>query len=108
MAAPGVGNVYLARPWRPYATVIYLNTWMDAHIVPAGWREWHPGDTDYLPTAFYAEYQSSGPGANPLLREPHSSQLSRQQAEKFEPEEFLRGSDGWNPIAILKRKHLND
>ena len=108
VAAAGVGNVYLARPWRPYSTVIYLDTWMDAHIVPAGWREWHPGDTDYLPTVFYAEYQSSGPGANPLLRESHSNQLSRQQAEKFEPEEYLRGSDGWDPIAILKRKHLSD
>ncbi len=108
VAAAGVGNVYLARPWRPYSTVIYLDTWMDGHIVPAGWREWHPGDTDYLPTVFYAEYQSSGPGANPLLRESHSSQLSRQEAEKFEPEEYLRGSDGWDPIAILKREHLND
>jgi polygalacturonase len=107
-AEPGVGNVYLARPWRPYATVVYLNTWMDAQIVPAGWREWHPGETDYLPTAFYAEYQSSGPGAIPLLREPHSIQLTRPQADKFEPEEYLRGGDGWNPIAILKRKHLND
>jgi polygalacturonase len=107
-ADPGVGSVYLARPWRPYATVVYLNTWMGPHIVPAGWREWHPGETDYLPTTFYAEYQSSGPGANHLLREPHSSQLTPQQAERFEPEDFLRGSDGWNPIVILKRKRLND
>ena len=108
VATPGVGNVYLGRPWRPYATVVYLNTWMDAHVIPAGWREWHPGETDYLPTATYAEYQSSGPGANLLLREPHSGRLSRQQSEKFEPEYFLRGSDGWNPTAILKRKRFND
>jgi polygalacturonase len=108
VAAPGVENVYLGRPWRPYATVVFLNTWMDAQIVPAGWREWHPGETDYLPTVSYAEYHSSGPGADDLLREPHSSQLSRQQAEKFEPQDFLRGSDGWNPIAILERKLSND
>ena len=107
-ADPGVGNVYLARPWRPFASVVYLNTWMGAHIVPAGWREWHPGETDYLPTTVYAEYQSSGPGADRLLREPHSSQLTPQQAEKFAPEVFLRGSDGWNPIAILKQNRSND
>jgi polygalacturonase len=107
-AEPGVGNVYLARPWRPYATVVYLSTWMDAHIVPAGWREWHPGETDYLPTAFYAEYQSSGPGADPLLREPHSIQLTSPQAEKFEPEQYLRGADGWNPLAIVKRNRSDD
>jgi polygalacturonase len=108
VADPGVGNVYLGRPWRPYATVVFLNTWMDTHIVPAGWREWHPGETDYLPTASYAEYQSSGPSAAPLLREPHASQLSLQQAATFEPADFLRGSDGWNPIAILKRTRLKD
>ncbi len=107
-ADPGVGNVYLARPWRPYATVVYLNTWMDAHIVPAGWREWHPGETDYLPTAFYAEYQSSGPGADHLLREPHSIQLTEARAGKFAPEDFLRGVDSWNPIAILERHRSND
>jgi polygalacturonase len=107
-ADPDVGNVYLARPWRPYATVVYLNTWMDAHIVPAGWREWHPGETEYLPTAFYAEYQSSGPGADHLLREPHSIQLTEAQAEKFAPEDFLRGVDGWNPVAILERNRSNN
>lgn len=108
VAEAGVENVYLGRPWRAYATVIFLNTWMGAQIVPAGWREWHPGETDHLPTAFYAEYQSSGPGANELLREPRSSQMSRQQAERNEPREFLRGGDGWDPIAVLERNRLKD
>jgi polygalacturonase len=103
-AVTGVGNVYLGRPWRPYATVVYLNTWMGDQILPAGWREWHPGETDYLPTASYAEYNSSGPGADPALRDPHTRQLTQEQAEKFAPAEFLRGNDGWNPIAILKRE----
>jgi pectin methylesterase-like acyl-CoA thioesterase len=102
-ADPGVDNVYLGRPWRAYATVVYLNTWMGAQMVPAGWREWHPGETDYLPTAFYAEYLSTGPGAEKSRRDPHASQLTRQQAEKFEPESFLRGGDGWNPVAVLQR-----
>jgi pectinesterase len=88
--------------------VVYLDTWMDAHIVPAGWRDWHPGETDYLPTAFYAEAQSAGPGATPLLREPRTRQLVQQQAEKFAPESFLRGGDGWDPIAILKRQRPNN
>lgn len=100
-AVPGVDNVYLGRPWRPYATVIYLNTWMDRQIVPAGWREWHPGETDSLPTAFYAEFNSSGPGAAPARREPHASQLTQQQADRYVPESFLRGDDGWSPSAIL-------
>jgi polygalacturonase len=101
-AEPDVENVYLGRPWRPYATVIYLSTWMGPHIVPAGWREWHPGETDYLPTAFYAEYQSSGPGAGSSQRESHAHQLGAEHAEKFEPMAFLRGGDGWNPAALVK------
>jgi polygalacturonase len=41
----GVGPVFLGRPWRPLASVVFLNTEMGAHIDPAGWREWHPGET---------------------------------------------------------------
>ncbi len=108
VAAPGVGNVYLGRPWRAYATVVFLNTWMDAHIVPVGWREWHPGETDYLPTASYAEYRSSGPGADRSRREIHAKQLTRREADQFAPEHFLRGSDGWNPVAALKSKRLSE
>jgi polygalacturonase len=104
-ADAGVANVFLGRPWRPYATVVYMDSWMGAHILPEGWREWHPGETDYLPTAFFAEYHSSGPGADSSKREPHAIQLTREQAQKFEAENFLRGSDGWNPGAILEQKH---
>ena len=56
------GNVFLGRPWRPYATVIYLHTEMGDKIDPAGWREWHPGETHSLDTAYYAEFDSTGPG----------------------------------------------
>jgi polygalacturonase len=96
-AYPGVANVYLGRPWRPYATVVYLGTEMGDQIQPAGWREWHPGETDRLKTAFYAEQGSTGPGAHPDQREPYAKQLIPDEAKKFLPENFLRGSDDWNP-----------
>jgi polygalacturonase len=104
VAAFSVENVYLGRPWRPYATVVFLNTRLDSQIVPAGWREWHPEETHYLPTAFFAEYRSSGPGADPSRRQSYARQLTREQAEKFEPQNFLRGDDGWNPSAMLARR----
>ncbi len=64
-ADPGVvGNVYLGRPWRAYATVIYMHTWMGDKIAPAGWSEWHAEQTHSLDTAYYAEFDSSGPGAH--------------------------------------------
>ena len=92
--------VYLGRPWRPYATVIYLNTEMGAHIDPAGWREWHPGETHSIETVFYAEYNSTGPGAQRDQRDPHTHFLSDEQARQYEPAVFLRGSDNWNPTQI--------
>lgn len=96
-AEPGVTNVYLGRPWRPYASVVFLNTELGTHIVPAGWREWHPGETHYLDTAFFAEYHSTGPGANPTTREPKSHQLTAQEAKQYETDRFLAGQDHWNP-----------
>ncbi|MGA8937955.1 MAG: pectinesterase family protein [Acidobacteriaceae bacterium] len=101
-ADPGVTNVYLGRPWRPYATVIYLSTEMGAHINSAGWREWHPGETHSLDTAYFAEFNSTGPGADPSNREPHSHQLTAQQAEPYQPATFLRGQDKWNPTQSLQ------
>ena len=100
-ADPGVtGPIFLGRPWRPYATVIYMHTEMDDKIDPAGWREWHPGDTHSLDTAFYAEFDSTGPGAHHDQRDPHTRFLTPEQASQYEPKVFLRGSDNWNPTKL--------
>ncbi|HEY6488950.1 MAG: pectinesterase family protein [Terracidiphilus sp.] len=101
-ADPGVTNVFLGRPWRPYAVVVYLNTEMGAHIQPAGWREWHPGETQRLETVFYAEEGSTGPGARLNERDPHAHRLSSTDAENYLPVNFLRGGDGWNPAAQIQ------
>lgn len=98
-AYPGVNNVYLGRPWRPYATVIYLDTQLGSQIQAAGWREWHPGETHSLDTAFYAERGSTGSGAHPEERETHAHELSTDEARKYLPAMFLRGSDNWDPAA---------
>lgn len=95
-AAPGVNNVYLGRPWRAYARVVFLFTEMGAGIEPAGWREWHPGETRSLDTAWYAEYKSSGPGATPSQRDPHTKFLTPQQADTFATPRFLAAPDGWS------------
>jgi pectin methylesterase-like acyl-CoA thioesterase len=96
-AEPGVGNVWLGRPWRAHAAVVFLDTEMGGHIQPAGWREWHPGETRYIETAFYGEYRSSGPGASPAARDPHTKFLSMEEAARYERKRFLAGPDGWDP-----------
>jgi pectinesterase len=91
------GVVSLGRPWRPYATVVFLHAQIDAPVIPAGWTEWLRFGKPSLPTAFYAEYQSTGPGANPKARDPHSHQLTQAEAAQWSPRRFLAGQDGWDP-----------
>jgi pectin methylesterase-like acyl-CoA thioesterase len=95
--------VYLGRPWRPYATVVYLDTEMGSHIDPAGWREWHLGETHSIDTVYYAEYNSTGPGAHHAERDPHTHSLSQDQARQFTPSVFLRGADNWNPLQATRQ-----
>jgi polygalacturonase len=103
-AAPGVENVWLGRPWRPYATVVFLHTWMGPQIAPAGWREWHPGVTHSLSTAWFAEYHSTGPGANPSARERYSHQLTRAQENRFTLAHFF---PSWNAETALRQRLLS-
>jgi len=99
-ADEGAGVVYLGRPWRDYSTVIYMNTEMGAHITGAGWSEWKSAPVPRLPTAFYAEFNSSGPGAKVAEREGLAKQLSAGEAKGYETKVYLRGSDGWDPTAV--------
>ena len=93
----GVGALWLGRPWRDYSRVIFLNTRIDAPLHAEGWREWTPGETNRLATAFYAEYASTGIGAPRLAREPYSRQLSAVEAGQWSAARLLAGDDGWAP-----------
>jgi pectinesterase len=86
----------LGRPWRPYASVTYINCEMGAHIKSEGWNNW--GKASNETTARYSEYNSSGPGANPQKRLPWSKQLSKEEADKITIQSVLAGSDNWNPV----------
>jgi polygalacturonase len=100
-ADPGVtGPVYLGRPWRDYATVIFMHTEMDDKIAPAGWSEWHAEVARSLGTAFYAEFDSTGPGAHHEERDPHTHFLTPEEAKQYEPKVFLRGPDNWDPTVL--------
>lgn len=93
-ADEGVTDVYLSRPWRPYAQAVFVRCDLGGHILPAGWNNW--GKESNEKTAFYAEYQSRGAGANPQTRAPFSHQL--HSLEGYAMEDVLAGTDGWNPM----------
>jgi pectin methylesterase-like acyl-CoA thioesterase len=93
-AEPG-SRVYLGRPWRAFSTVVYLDTELPAEIVPEGWHEWEHDGKPSLPTSFYAEYHSTGPGANPKRR-----QLTPEEVQRFALKNFLSGDDQWDPTKV--------
>jgi pectin methylesterase-like acyl-CoA thioesterase len=99
-ADAGAGDVYLGRPWRDYSMVIFMNTDMEAPIMAAGWSDWKSAPQPRLPTATYAEFHSTGPGANAKAREPYSKQLTTEEAKKYETKAYLAGADGWDPMAV--------
>jgi pectinesterase len=90
----------LGRPWRPYASVTYLNCELGGHIKPEGWNNWR-NPTNEL-TARFAEYNSTGPGANPDKRFKWSKQLTDEEAKNYTIEKILGGADNWNPTAQLR------
>ncbi len=95
-ADPGIENVYLGRPWRPYAQTVFIQCELGAHIRPEGWHNW--GKVSNEKTAFYAEYGSTGLGANLSERVRWAKKLKKKQLSAYSLEMVLAGDDGWNPL----------
>lgn len=91
-ADSNINKVSLGRPWSPTASVTYLNCWMDKHIIPEGWNNWKNPANEA--TARYAEYNSSGPGAQPAARVRWARQLTAEEAKKYTVKSIL---GDWDP-----------
>ncbi len=63
------------------------------------WSE-HAEQTHLLDTTYFAEFDSSGPGAHHDERDPHTHFLTPDEAKQYDPSVFLRGSNNWNPLRI--------
>ncbi len=81
-AAPGVDSVFLGRPWRDFAKTVFVNCELGDHILPGGWDNWSSPERER--TTYYAEYNSSGPGAAPAARTPWSHQLTEREAAGYD------------------------
>lgn len=91
-ADSSLNRVSLGRPWQPYSSVTYLHTYIDQHILPQGWDNWHKPENEK--TARYAEYKNYGPGANTTIRFAWTRQLSDKEAENYTLRHVF---PGWNP-----------
>ena len=86
-------NVSLGRPWRPYAKVVYMHSYIGPHIKAEGWSKWNE-NTNHK-SAFYAEYKNYGPGADIKKRIEWSKQLNDEEVKKYK---LINVMKGWNPL----------
>ncbi len=87
---------YLGRPWRDFARTVFLRTEMSAAVRPEGWHNWNKPHAEA--TTFYAEFGSTGPGANDIARVQWAKPITAGQAAELTPATVLAGADGWNPV----------
>jgi pectinesterase len=84
---------YLGRPWRAYAKTVFIRCALGKHITPAGWHNWDNALNEH--TAFYAEYQSKGEGANVNDRVKWAHQLTDLEASVYTLNNIF---GDWNPL----------
>ncbi len=98
---PGVTGMYLARidpDVFPYSQVVYINSAMDAHIIPAAWLL---NNASTAPAVRFWEYKSTDLSGAPLdvsQRATFSRQLSSQEVAQWSDPAFVLG--GWVPYTV--------
>jgi pectinesterase len=90
--AEGITEVYLGRPWRPFAMTVFLHCALPEGIVFAGWDNWRNPENEK--TARYGEYNNSGKGADTSRRISWAKQLSDQEAAVYTLENVMNGCNG--------------
>nr|XP_043635248.1 probable pectinesterase/pectinesterase inhibitor 12 [Erigeron canadensis] len=85
---------YLGRPWRPYSRTVFIESYIDDLIEPAGWIHW--SDEDHgLDTLYYGEFGNIGPGSSVDGRVtwPGYHVMDYYDASNFTVSEFITGQE---------------
>ncbi|XP_007038413.2 PREDICTED: pectinesterase 2 [Theobroma cacao] len=90
-------KTFLGRPWKEYSRTVFMQTYLDSLVDPAGWFEW---DGDFaLNTLYYGEYKNIGPAAPTSRRvtwKGYRVITSATEASKFTVTNFIAGRS-WLP-----------
>jgi pectinesterase len=89
--AEGV-RTYLGRPWRDFASTVFMGVELGEAVRAEGWHNWNKPHAEA--TIRYAEHANTGPGATPAKRPDWVKQLSVEEAGRLTPEAVL-GPGGW-------------
>ncbi|MQL90167.1 hypothetical protein Taro_022746 [Colocasia esculenta] len=98
-ADPNATQTYLGRPWKEFSRTVYMQSYLQELIQPAGWLEWNGSFA--LSTLYYGEFENYGPGANTSGRVqwPAYRLMAGEEASNFTVYNFI-GGDAWLPYAI--------
>ncbi|KAF2282682.1 hypothetical protein GH714_043792 [Hevea brasiliensis] len=86
-------RTYLGRPWEKYSRTVFMKTFLDSLIDPAGWMEWSGNFA--LNTLYYGEYMNTGPGsstANRVNWKGYHVITSASVASQFTVQNFISGN----------------
>jgi polygalacturonase/pectin methylesterase-like acyl-CoA thioesterase len=93
----------LGRPWRPYASTVFLDTEMDRNVVAEGWNNW--GNEANEKTARYVECGSTGEGFDASKRVGWVSQTcdpSEYTLDNiFSQVSGINVTDDWDPTQLI-------
>ncbi|GAU22657.1 hypothetical protein TSUD_234790 [Trifolium subterraneum] len=97
-------KTYLARPWEPFSTAVFLNNYIDGFVRRDGYRIWS-NDQPNIKTPYFAEFGNTGPGANATERVKWAKGLiSKRAAAIFTAERFIHAST-WLPATGIQYDH---
>jgi len=96
-----IQNVFLGRPWRPYAKTVIINSELGSHIHPEGWSPW---GNQSPRSVYYAEYKSVGPGAKLKTRAGWTHELTKRELKLYSVEKILLREGERNWLSHLKKK----
>ncbi len=94
----GDGAVYLGRPWREYAKVVFIDCKLDKCVSHEGFCTWN--DTKRHLTSTYAQYGSYGEGYNEKSLVEWSKVLTAQEASDYATEKVF---GDWNYSEQIKK-----
>ena len=91
-------GVSLGRPWRQYAHVVYMHSYIGPHIKSEGWANWN--NTDNYLTTRYSEYKNYGPSSDTSARVKWSKQLTDEESKKYSLRNVFKD---WDPQVELRK-----
>ena len=86
-------DTWLGRPYSEYSIVVYMNSYLDKHINPAGWHVWSTSSpqTDYVT---FGEFNNTGPSSWSSSRASFATNLTATEAEAYTLTNWI-GDTSW-------------